>query len=426
MPQCDAILKRFFEHKRWESAIDKGVDKHINKALCCALSKPEVRIALYRAIADGRYKIAPPHAALIPKDLHGNMRTVYANSGADRVLLGIANDLFFELTPDLVHPTCKSYIRGEGYSRVVCEASKHVQQMSGTAGPIGWKADLKKYFDSVPLMLIDATFDVLEKRFGKSALVTMIRDYYHDDVYIDKQGQPAHKYMSLRQGCAVSAWLSDVLLHDVDELMAAKAAGCGGYYVRYCDDMLFIGSDHSDALEVLRRELAKKGLQLNDDKTIYLQADRWFEFLGFALKGDRVSLSSGRIKKFQQTAERIVRKAKSAESALRRVNSWLYKGNGEHSWATLVLPVVNCKADLDTLNAYVMDCIRAAKTGKRRIGGLGWARNGSDGCIVRGRGRHVAANWSNMPRIDGYMTIGCMHRALKASRAAYEAIVRLM
>jgi hypothetical protein len=106
------------------------------------------------------------------------------------------------------------------------------------------------------------------------------------------------------------------------------------------------------------------------------------------------------------------------------VNRYLYKGNGEFSWATQILPVCNVRKDLDELNMFVMDCLRAVATGKRKIGGLGYVRNKSDGCIVRGRGRNVKANRSKTEgNIPGYLTIGCMRNALLTSRAVYNTLV---
>ena len=48
-----------------------------------------------------------------------------------------------------------------------------------------------------------------------------------------------------------------------------------------------------------------------------------------------------------------------------------------------------------------MDCLCAVNTGKRKVGCLGYVRNKSDGCIVRGRGRNVKANREKMPEEIG-------------------------
>ena len=93
----DKILQMFFDFNRWQYAIEKGIVKDVPKNVLYQLCKPETRLNMYEAIATGKYEIAPPHTALIPKETPGEFRTVYVNEAADRVLLSIANDLLFEL-----------------------------------------------------------------------------------------------------------------------------------------------------------------------------------------------------------------------------------------------------------------------------------------------------------------------------------------
>ena len=185
MDSKDLILSRFFEIERWRDAIENGMGKEMSQDLLRAMCEPKNRAALYRAIRDGRYRIEPPHTAFIPKDVPGEFRTVYVNDEADRVILSIANTLFFELTPDLIHHSCRSYRKGVGCGSVVREVARHAAQLTGET--IGWKSDLSKYFDSVAIEHIDMAFDILEERFGQSALVDMIRDYYHSDEYLDEK-----------------------------------------------------------------------------------------------------------------------------------------------------------------------------------------------------------------------------------------------
>ena len=435
----DKLLQMFFEPERWEYAIAKGIVKDVPKNVLYQLCKPEVRIRMYQAIANGTYEIAPPHTAKIPKDTPGEFRTVYVNEGADRVLLSIANDLLFELMPDCVHPACKSYLKGVGCGKVVQEASLAITRSEkgtfATATPkLGWKSDLSKYFDSVPIEFIDAAFDGVEQRFGESKLIDVLRKYYHSDLYID--GETKHvceKYQSLKQGCSVASWLADVLLYHIDEQLSQL----DGYYVRYSDDMLFIGKDADKAMAILTDELARMKMCLNPKKVEWLDADHWFKFLGFSIKGASISMSSSRIKRFQEEIEKRTVKAKtkgkdgkwhgvSFARALNQVNRYLYHGDGQgHSWATGILGVVNVRQDIDTLNAFVMDCLRAVHTGKTKVGGLGYDKQGKVGCIVRGRGRNVTANRQKTgDTLDGYISLGCMQDAIRTSRAAYDTLVR--
>ena len=415
----DKILSMFFETERWQYAINKGFDKDINKATLHQLTTPEARLAMYQRIKDGKYKIMPPHTAKIPKD-NGDFRTVYVNEPCDRVLLSIANDILFELMPEMVHPRCKSYQKGIGCGRVVQEVSRKICSANGNV--IGWKSDLSKYFDSVPIEFIDLAFDKVEEKHGKSALIDVIRDYYHTDLYFDTDGNLSNSYQSLKQGCSVAAWLADVVLYHIDEQLSSL----DGYYIRYSDDTLFIGKDYEKAMTIMKDELMKMQMKLNPKKVEYLDENHWFKFLGYSIKGHNISLSSTRIKTFQKEIEKrtIKRRDNTMTKAINAVNRYLYKGFGDFSWATQVLPVINVKEDIDKLNMFVMDCIRAVNTGKRKVGGLGYVKTKAVGCIDRGRGRNVKANRTKTEReIKGYLSIGCAQNAMRTSRAAYITLI---
>lgn len=416
----DKILQMFFDIDRWTKAIEKGVFKDIRKDQLIRLADEHNRLEIADAMLKGKYEISPPHTAQIPKD-NGEFRTVYVNEPIDRVILSIANDLLFDLMPEMVHKSCKSYQTGIGCGKVVTEVSHKIVNVANN-GFLGWKSDLSKYFDSVPIQFVDEVFDKVEAKHGPSVLIDVLRKYYHSDLFFNEDNNLLRQYQSLKQGCAVASWLADVLLYELDEELSQM----NGYYVRYSDDMLFIGEDYEKAMCVLQKRLDEKSMKLNPKKVEYLTLDNWFKFLGFSIKGSMISLSSSRIKTFQKEVERrtIRRSDTTLVKAVNAVNRYLYKGNGEFSWATQILPVCNVQKDLDELNKFVMDCLRAVGTGKRKIGGLGYVKTGSDGCIVRGRGRNVKANRSKTGHdIPGYLTIGCMRNALLTSRAAYNTLV---
>lgn len=339
----DKILMEFFNQDRWVKAIDKGVGKDIRKDQLILLCSEDTRIMMADMIRAGKYEITPPHTAKIPKD-NGDFRTVYVNEPIDRVLLSIANDLLFDLMPEMIHKSCKSYQTGIGCGKVVKEVSAQICK-ANNEGFLGWKSDLSKYFDSVPLQYVDQAFDSVEAKHGKSALIDVLRKYYHSNLYFDEEGNLQSQYQSLKQGCAVASWLANVLLYHIDE----KLSNLDGFYVRYSDDMLFIGPDHQKAMEVLQEMLGTMSMKLNPKKVEYLTHDKWFKFLGYSVKGNQISLSSTRIKKFQREIEsRTIRKRGiSLQKALNSVNRFLYKGNGEFSWATQILPVCNVTKDIN-------------------------------------------------------------------------------
>ena len=418
----DILLKKFFEMDRWEQALETGVDKHIDKGELRALCSPEVRLALYNAIVTDNYEIAPPHQVQIPKD-NGDMRIVYVNENVDRIFLSIANNLFFEMFPEFVHKSCKSYQRNLGCGKVVQEVSRQVINSKGRE--VGLKADLTKYFDRVPIRYIDEIFDRMEAKVGKSKIIDIVRKYYHADLCFDFNGELIAHYQSLKQGCAVASFLADAVLYHIDEAVSALNV----YYVRYSDDLLALGSDWEKAYALIKQMLDEMELELNPKKVEILLKDRWFKFLGFYIKGSQITLAKSRVKSFQREIEQRTIKQRNITSkrAVNQVNSYLYKGDGTYSWATSVLPIINVQKDIDELNEFVMDCIRACATGKKKIGGLGSVNDKTDHTILRGTGKNVTANRNKtVKEIDGYLSLRCMQNALLTRRAVYDTLVRCM
>ena len=255
-------------------------------------------------------------------------------------------------------------------------------------------------------------------------MIDILRKYYHCNYYFDENNELKQNYQSLKQGCAVAAWLANVILYDIDK----KLSELDGYYVRYSDDMLFVGKDYEKAMLIMKDMLNSMKMKINPKKVEYLRKNVWFKFLGYSIKGGMISLSSTRIKTFQKEIEqRTIRKRNtSLKSAVDDVNRYMYKGNGEFSWATQVLPVCNVLKDLNELNKFVMDCLRAVETGKKKVGGLGYMKDKADGCVVRGRGRNVKANRSKTDKIEGYLTIGCMYNAIRTRKAVYATLVNTL
>lgn len=414
----------FLEVNRWEKAIAKGKDKGINKDDLSILCDPNYRVQLAERILNGGYEIAPPHMQLIPKDKPGEFRTVYINENIDRIFLSMVNDMLMETCADMIHPACKSYQSGIGCGKVVQEVSRYI--VNANKDDIGWKSDLSKYFDSVPLWAIDDMFDKVEKRVGKSTVIDVVRKYYHQDLCFDTEGNLVNHYQSLKQGCAIASFLADALLYHMDKKMSEFAKRNNGYYCRYSDDCLYIGEKYMFVMKMMKCELNEFGLTLNPKKVEYLRKDTWFKFLGFNLKGDKITLSKNRVKRFQKEIEtRTIKQKKCSEKkAVNEVNRYLY--GGEYSWATSVLPIINVEHDINELNVFVMDCIRAVITGKKKVGGLGSVTTG-EYTICRGSGKNVTANRKNTSKeIAGFMTINCARNALLTNRAVYETLVRML
>lgn len=422
------LLLKMFEMKRWEELIVKADEKGIDKGELRKLCSPQMRLMFYKAIVSGNYEIAPPHIARIPKD-NGDFREVYVNENVDRIFLTLVNDCLCELFPDMIHKTCRSYQKGIGCQDTVQAVSREISKLAKIKNDnfIGYKADLTKYFDTVKIEKIDSVFDAVESRLGfelnTEPVINILRNYYHNDLVFDIDKNLIQHYGSLKQGCAVASFLANVVLYDIDETLSNMRI----IYYRYSDDILMIGSDAVRAKETLEIMLQKYGLSLNPKKVEPLYCDKWFKFLGFNIKGSMITLSKGRVKSFQKEIEKrtIKKRNINGRQARQNVINYLYKG--EFNWATSCLGTINVQKDIDELNKFIMDCIRACETGKKKIGGLGSVDNLLDRTILRGTGKNVTANrLKTEKKIENYLTIGCLSKDYKISKVVYEAAVRAM
>jgi hypothetical protein len=265
----------------------------------------------------------------------------------------------------------------------------------------------------------------MERKVGKSKIIDIVRKYYHTDLCFDVDGDLIEHYQSLKQGCAVASFLADAVLYHIDDAVCKLDV----YYVRYSDDLLILGKEWRKAQELIKTMLRDMELDLNPKKVEIVCRDRWVKFLGFNIKGDQITLSKSRVKSFQKEIEARTIKQRniSMTKATNSVNDYLYKGDGKHSWATSVLPIINVEKDIETLNSFVMDALRACATNKKKIGGLGSVSDKDDHTILRGIGKNVTTNRSKTEKeIQGYLTISCMRNALLTRRSVYDALVRTM
>jgi len=422
----DRLLELVFSNYNiWEQAIIDGDEKAIKHSVLKNVSDPIQREELKQQLIDHTYHIKPPHEAHIPKD-DGTMRTVYANEADDRVLLTVINNIFFKYCPEMIHHNCVSYQTGIGCGKIDKAVVNKIRHTKTLPDKLGYKIDLSKYFDSVPIEYIDKVFDDIEHKFGPSCILDLVREYYHDDTLLDIDRNEIHKYTSLRQGCAIAAFLANAVLFDIDKTISKYNV----VYCRYSDDILIIGVDADIAYFKISEMLNARSLVLNPKKIEILTKDKWFTFLGFSIRGQQITLSKKRIKNLQHEIEKRTIKRKNKKKAdigtiIRSVYIYLYDtAVTKYGYADGILPIINCDEDIRQFDLFIMDCIRASITGKTRIGGLGYDKNGKNGVITRGKGRHVHTNREKIPHIKNYTTLKHMQNLFINDREAYTAYVK--
>lgn len=445
------LLRMVFEKERWEKAIYKGNLKDMNTTVLKQMCRPDVRINLYYRIITGTYDVMVFHIAEIPKD-DGGKREVWIAEDEDRVFLSIVDDCLMELTRDvLISEHCKSYLSGIGTQEIVTKTSNEIVKLDKNkpGEEVMMKLDLKKYFDTVIIEVIDAIFDMVEAmlgcEYGTEPIINVLRKLYHRNLVFNKDGELVELYGSLMQGCAISGWLADVVLYDVDEMLAEECK----YYVRYSDDMMILDEDIDKAKAILERELPKYGVALHPKKCERHTADDWVKFLGFLIKGDKITWSKNRVKKllkliYKRTLAKPWITPNEAKATIKNI---LY-GNGDgYSWATSCFSALrNNKKDVDTINNWIMDVIRLCEIryeyNKKRkanglkprkiiygmddIGGIGVVFE-DDYTLVRGTGTKIKTCKERTEKeIEHYKSVGCLLKNYKTSKPLFETCVRAM
>lgn len=415
----DFLLEQMFK-RDWKEDLEKSYDKDLIDVSELLVS-PENRSKVYTAIKNGSYQIMPPREQKIPKD-NGEFRIVYICSDIDRVILRIVNNLLFELCPEMIHKSCKSYQKGLSTQKTVKEVVRNISNTR--AKTIGLKVDLSKYFDTVPIRFIDEAFDKIEEKLGKSKVIDMLRKFYHQDMCFNLDGKLVQHYFSLGQGVATASWLANAVLYNIDEEMSKLDM----YYVRYSDDLLLIGNEWKKGEERLRELLAEKELVLNPNKVEVLTKDKFFKFLGFSIRGTEISLSKSRIKTFKREIEqRTIKSNFSFEKSVNQVMKYLYGDvrKDEYSWASACLTTINVSKDIQTMNNFVMDCLRAVKTGRKKLYGLGYEPNKKEGVITAGRGQNVTSNRNKTDKIiPKYVSLTKARNALLISNDCFNSLLR--
>lgn len=129
------------------------------------------------------------------------------------------------------------------------------------------------------------------------------------------------------QGTPISALLSNVYMVSLDEEISAYAQRVGGFYRRYCDDILLVvQSEHAGDAEILiEQQLKNVRLELQPDKSLKCafvnsagRSDKPLQYLGLVFQGNRTLLRSSGIARYYSKMRSGVRLARNTRAKAER------------------------------------------------------------------------------------------------------------
>lgn len=409
MNRFDDKLQLFAKMDTLQMTVDSAVDKRIDHSIIRWLTDPVNRALILAAMESGQYRIAPPHIVLIPKPGSNEKRKVYCNEPLDRLICTQIGHVYQEMFGNRIHPSCVSYQRGIGVGHIVRDISEYITQHPNLKGA---KFDIHHYFDDISESARDAALKELNTG---SCVDDIVWDYLHDDTVIDEHGEVTRAYKGIAQGFAVSPFLANYILRDIDEEIAKLDV----LYYRYSDDILILGPDFEKARDILYSGLKDKGLTINPRKVVSIDASTPFTFLGFKIHGSRITFSDDSIKRFKTKIKGYTKTRKGqplkSETVLakviRAINHDLYVAymlnDREFGWAEYMFGIVNVTKDIEMLDKYVKDHLRHVYTGK-------WNAYGNYQKVP-----------NDMLRRCGYISMVHLFKLYKTTRPLYRNEVRM-
>lgn len=240
--------------------------------------KESIPIIRKKVIA-GTYHLTPYAEIQIPKG-RGKLPRIIA-------LPTMRDQLTLSALKDYLHKTFPKAVNRKLPNSYIFELNKKIQEIKINTEAYGFiHTDITGFYDNIDreklMNFVRSTINTPQ------ALKLIYRAIVNPVVPRNSKRSQRFRYYTPKgvpQGLAISNVLADIYMSKFDESMEALSS----YFIRYVDDILLICpmSNLSQVLERLHFEVAKLGLDLNDEKTKFgvIRKDS-FNFLGYKIKSN--------------------------------------------------------------------------------------------------------------------------------------------
>lgn len=324
-------------------------------------------------IANG-YNWQPPNLVKIPKPDGIKTRDVFIFNDDNSLVQKVINKILVDNFGHLVSDSVFSYKKGVR----TFNAAKHIQSYLKSEEYVGVKVDIHNYFMSVNKETINSALNEL---IADEDGLTLMKSLLSSSAYYYKN-ELQHEHLGIMPGCAISSFLANYLLRDVDAYLENTCVA----YARYSDDLLLFCKNDNELKEVVKRLeelLSDKGLTLNPNKVSRINSNDKIEFLGLEITKDYIDISKETFVKLKKTVKKICDNSRQKQGksksnydsfylkqAIKKLNKVLYKSiirtTMEHKAGRITYAFGNATR-VDTLlelDFYIKDSLRYVFTGK--------------------------------------------------------------
>ena len=315
------------------------------------------------------YRMPPPFHYLIPKNLSGRKREIYAWKGSFKYLFKLIS--FAMRDYDCVYSEGLYSFRT---SKTAQDFLRILRDNDHCSSCYILKADVSNYVGSI---VPEKIIPMLERIWGHDpALLDLMKYLLLRRECIEPDGRIITCEPGGLGGIPLANLFMNVYLMDLDDYFFPLAP----LYCRYSDDIIIFARSREEAQayqDHLLQVLKDKELSTNSEKTYLIEPGGEVEILGCKLKDGKIDVSDHAKKKLKRKirmrANYILRSKKEKgitdEECGRRMAAYCenvffgqHKKN-ELTWARWLFPVITETASLKELDHFVQDAIRYCMCG---------------------------------------------------------------
>ena len=355
----DIYWNDFINHK-----IKNSLSKKETKEYKILKDNKKVK-AIINDLKNDNYTFTLPRKTIINKIRKNKKRVVYQFTKEETYILKYITYLLYEYDY-LFSKNLYSFRQNISVKNAINDIKKYKINDN-----YSYKVDIKNYFNSINIdkILKELKQDIEEETYNLIKDILLNKSVtYKNEIFEEEKG--------IMAGVPISSFLANYYLKDLDKYFEREEI----IYFRYADDILISAKSKKDLdkyIKIIKKELKKKNLEINQEKEYYYNPNTPIEFLGFSISDQEIDISSNSIRKIKGKIKRSSRSIRrwmlkknikvepTIKTMTKKFNKKLLgKEENELSWKYWYFNVITTTKSLKIIDDYMQQELRYLITGK--------------------------------------------------------------
>lgn len=359
-----SIWRKFWEHK-----LEAGHTSNKEEADLYKFYKNREYSPIIEKIINGE-GFNPPVKKHLSKMRSHKKRIVYTFDREENYVLKLMTYLLIRKYDSIFSQNLYSFRVNNGVHKALSYLCSHHRMDDKYV----YKTDISNYFNSVDIKIL---LPMLENILVDDPEIYLFIKQLLEDPRVIDNNTIITEQKGIMAGNPLASFLADVYLKDLDQYFINSRS----VYARYSDDIIVFSNtkeDRDQCISIIREELKRKGLKVNEEKEMCFEPHEKWEFLGISYQDGVIDVSKNAAVKLKQKMRRKARalvrwkhrkgadSKRAARAFIRAFNKKLYDNtvNDEMTWTRWYFPIINTTDTLREIDHYEQDCIRYIATEK--------------------------------------------------------------